>query len=448
MQNRRVLRSTASRRMGPAALRLTLILTLVLGTLTVLAAPAVASFQPWEPLGGSLVGEPASVSWAPGRLDVFARGTDDQLWHKYYDNGWSGWEPLGGVLSSAPTVASWAPGRLDVFVRDGAGALAHRYYENGWSAWESLSAPGSITSSPAATSWGSGRLDVFARGASGDLVHRFYAARAGGWGGWESLGGELIGAPAAAAWAADNLDVVVRGNDSAMYHRAYRPYGWGGWVRVGGVLTAAPSIVGHWPGSLDVFVTGTDSAVYHQFFLNGWWGWSRLGGIATSGPAVASWQAGRLDVFVRGTDGGLWHTFERLPQGNGPAPPWNSGAGRRIVYCNSCQRAWHVNESGDWYTFAVSGKVGVPAPGAYHVIRKLSPGGSGDLILPYFVGFAYGSTTDIGFHGIPLRPDGSPIQSDAELGQFRSHGCVRESQADAVRTWNFGSIGTPVIVTA
>lgn len=39
------------------------------------------------------------------------------------------------------------------------------------------------------------------------------------------------------------------------------------------------------------------------------------------------------------------------------------------------------------------------------------------------------------------------IQSDAELGQYRSHGCVRESQADAMRTWDFGTLGTPVIVT-
>src|SRR6478736_1629506 len=33
--------------------------------------------------------------------------------------GWSAWQPVavGGVLTSGPTVASWAPGRLDVFAR-------------------------------------------------------------------------------------------------------------------------------------------------------------------------------------------------------------------------------------------------------------------------------------------------------------------------------------------
>jgi hypothetical protein len=447
MQRSRIAGSTQPRTIRVTAGRLALILTFVLGMLAVGGAPASATFSPWESRGGTLVGEPASVSWAPGRIDVFARGTDNHLWHQAYENGWTGWENLGGSLSSAPGVASWAPGRLDVFARGTAGDLVHRYYDNGWSAWESLSAPGTITSSPTATSWGPGRIDVFARGTAGDLLHHYYFADPTGWRGWESLGGTLVGAPAAAGWAPGRIDVVVRGTDNALYQRTYAVTGWYPWARVGGFLVGPPAIVAHAPGTLDVFVIGSDNAVWRQTYFGGWWGWQRLGGFATTGPAVASWQVGRFDVFVRGTNGALWHTYERQPVGNGPAPPLGSGSGRRIVYCNSCQRAWHVTTDGDWYTFPVSGKVGVPAPGVYHVIRRLNPGGSGSLILPYFVGFAYGSTTDIGFHGIPLRPDGSPIESDSELGQFRSHGCVRESQSDAVKTWNFGSVGTPVIVT-
>ncbi len=436
------------RRFRPLAVRLTLVLALILGTLTISTLPSGAAFTPWERLGSSPVGEPASVSWGPGRIDVFTRGTDNHVYHQYYENGWSAPEDLGGTVSSAPAVTSWAPGRLDLFARGSAGDLVHRYYANGWSSWESLSAPATLSSTPTATAWALGRLDVFARGSAGELVHRFYAVQSNGWSGWENLGGRIVGAPAAAAWAPEHIDVVARGAGDAMYLREYAPSAWGPWSWVGGVLNGPPAIATHWPGVLDVFVTGNDHAIYHQTFFGGWWGWQLLGGVASSGPSVASWQLGRTDIFVRGSDGALWHTWEKQPEGNGPAPPSGSGFGRRIVYCNSCQRVWHVDENGDWYTFRVSGKVGVPAPGAYHVIRRLSPGGSGDLILPYFVGFAYGSTSDIGFHGIPLRPDGSPIQSDEELGQFRSHGCVRENQGDAVRTWNFGTIGTTVIVTA
>ena len=57
------------------------------------------------------------VSWASGRLDVFATFVDGQLWHRWFDGQWHEWEPLGGSLSSGPDAASWAPGRLDVFMR-------------------------------------------------------------------------------------------------------------------------------------------------------------------------------------------------------------------------------------------------------------------------------------------------------------------------------------------
>lgn len=131
-----------------------------------------------------------------------------------------------------------------------------------------------------------------------------------------------------------------------------------------------------------------------------------------------------------------------------PAPP-SSGTGRRIVYCNSCQRVWLMDD--DTYAFAsypVSGRRGTPRPGAYHVFRKINPGGAHGLRLPYFIGFAYGTHTDIGFHGIPLRRDGSQIQSNAELGQFRSAGCVREHQWTARLLWDWTPMGTTVVVVA
>ena len=59
------------------------------------------------------------VSWASGRLDVFARGGDNALWHLPFDNGWGGWESLGGYLTSGPAATSWAPQRIDVFARGG-----------------------------------------------------------------------------------------------------------------------------------------------------------------------------------------------------------------------------------------------------------------------------------------------------------------------------------------
>jgi hypothetical protein len=132
-------------------------------------------------------------------------------------------------------------------------------------------------------------------------------------------------------------------------------------------------------------------------------------------------------------------------------PPANTGDGRRIVYCNSCQKVWLVDETNYVVAmFAVSGRRGTPSPGTYHVFRKLEMGRSKahpELRLPYFVGFTWGSTTDIGFHGIPLRPDGSQIESDAQLGQPLSSGCVRESQLMAKVVYDWTPEGTTVVVT-
>src|SRR6266536_3660151 len=119
-----------------------------------------SGWSDWESLGGILTSSPAASSWASGRLDVFARGTDSALWHKWYESGWSDWESLGGTLISAPAAVSWDQGRIDVFARGTDSALWHKWYDSGWSEWESLG--GILTSSPAASSWAAGRLDVFA----------------------------------------------------------------------------------------------------------------------------------------------------------------------------------------------------------------------------------------------------------------------------------------------
>lgn len=135
----------------------------------------------------------------------------------------------------------------------------------------------------------------------------------------------------------------------------------------------------------------------------------------------------------------------------GPPPP-GSGLGRRIIYCNSCQMVWLV-EADEYVTarYQVSGRRGTPRPGEYRVFRKLDMGRSKarpDLRLPWFVGFTWGSTTDIGFHGIPLEPDDRPIQSDAQLGTPRSAGCIRESQFMAKVLYDWAPMDTLVVVTA
>jgi len=170
----------------------------------------------WQSLGGVLTSDPATVSWGDGRTDVFVRGTDNALWHKWFNGTWSGWESLGGVLSSGPDVSSWAAGRLDIFVRGTDNALWHKWFNGTWSGWESLG--GVLTSDPAAVSWGEGRIDVLVRGTDNALWHKWFD---GAWSGWESLGGVLSSGPDVSSWAAGHLDVFARGSDNALWQKRF-----------------------------------------------------------------------------------------------------------------------------------------------------------------------------------------------------------------------------------
>jgi hypothetical protein len=71
-------------------------------------------------LGGNITSDPDMSSWGSQRMDVFARGIDNALWHRYWNNGfWGPWENLGGSLASGPSAVSWGSDRIDVVARAG-----------------------------------------------------------------------------------------------------------------------------------------------------------------------------------------------------------------------------------------------------------------------------------------------------------------------------------------
>jgi hypothetical protein len=101
----------------------------------------------------SLTGE--SYTWSvvgrntDGRLEVFAVGADDvgshgALWHNWQTTpggGWSGWNSLGGSIYW-PLVEANSDGRLEVFARGPNEELLHIWQNGpagtGWSDWYSL----------------------------------------------------------------------------------------------------------------------------------------------------------------------------------------------------------------------------------------------------------------------------------------------------------------------
>jgi lipoprotein-anchoring transpeptidase ErfK/SrfK len=133
----------------------------------------------------------------------------------------------------------------------------------------------------------------------------------------------------------------------------------------------------------------------------------------------------------------------------GPPVPAASGEGRRVVYSNSAQRVWLVTEEGVVErTYLVSGRRNYPRAGTYSVFSKSerTTARRGSLTMGYMVRFARGRSLAIGFHDIPRTRAGRPIQSESQLGTFRSAGCVRQSTADAQYLYGWAPIGTTVVV--
>ena len=134
-----------------------------------------------------------------------------------------------------------------------------------------------------------------------------------------------------------------------------------------------------------------------------------------------------------------------------PALPPDSGAGRRVVYERAGQRVWAVDEDEQIVrSWLVSGsKYGNEQPGFHEVYSRsqMSSAWNFQAHLPLMIRYQETDIGHIGFHAIPLHvSDGSPYQTEAELGTRLSGGCQRQANADAAFLWDFAQVGTTVVV--
>jgi hypothetical protein len=223
---------------------------------------------------------PAAVARFPGQIDIFVRGGNQNIWHRWYNDsfGWngSGWEDLGGApgagCTSAPAISSWSPGRLDLFCMDVNNTIAHNWYDYPyyWTGFvDNIGAPtGGLTSAPAAISIQQYRIDVFAKGPGNAIWWTNYP---NSWGTWTSLGGSSTSAPAVTSWSSQRMDVFYKGSDNQFWHTVWEPLGW--WTDWGAITTG-----------------GVPSAF-------------------TNSPGAASARVGYLSLFGRGSDGQLWQQW-------------------------------------------------------------------------------------------------------------------------------------------
>ena len=172
------------------------------------------------------------------KLDVFARGYGDRLFHKGFDgNAWQPgrveWTDLGGEVVFDLTAVSFANGRIDIFAQNADQRLMHKILNNREAYpdapdWEDLG--GEHWSPAAVSSWLSGRLDIVTAGPGKGwesdfrLQHKYWDGTQWipGYDNWEDLSGQTVETPGIVAWADARLDVFAQGSDPS--HTFYKSW--------------------------------------------------------------------------------------------------------------------------------------------------------------------------------------------------------------------------------
>lgn len=257
-----------------------------------------------------------------GGLEVFARGTDNALWHKWQTpNGWSDWQSLGGNLRGGPTVAIHAGGGLEVFSVASDGALWHIWQEaHGWSQWESLG--GGLIGSPTVAVNHDKRLEVFAQSPDGNLWHIWQLPSFRQWSQWAPLNVGVVGNPAVGRDTADGgLRLFVRGRDrTLLYAHQSSPAvsdRWSGFTRLTGQATTDVSIAISTDGRMEIFFADDAGAMRHlwqtKIATHEWSSPGNFGGILTDRPAAIKNRDGRLEILHIGRTGRIYNTWQTAP---------------------------------------------------------------------------------------------------------------------------------------
>ena len=188
-------------------------------------------------------------------------------------------------------------------------------------------------------------------------------------------------------------------------------------------------------------------------------------------PVIGTWAAGDTLVAYQPASGNFYlpsseplqygnaHTapiaghFGTLPGGSeapAPPPPYPEvGSGKRIIYSNSGQQIWLIDENERLVdTYPVSGRIGIPHDGTYTVYSKSVNAWApyGGITMKHMVRFVrpgtWGNRWAYGFHSIPRYSNGDPMQTEAELGYYRSGGCVRQADHKAYALFQWSTIAT------
>jgi hypothetical protein len=268
----------------------------------------------WSTLGGDFpvtsVGPPTTGKNSDGRLEVFAateiatnQTAVSHIWQTEAGDGWTDWTALGAssppalILSAPLLVGQNGDGRLEVFAQGADNNLYHTWQlQPGglWSDWESLGGAGGELQGSVVANNLDGRLEVFTINAGIDSVELFHNWQTtSGWSGWGTLGSPTpssssgqfgttssawLSGPLAVARNADGrLEIFAGLNNVAVWHIWQVAAGgaWSNWAELGtpsGLLENLGAAINS-DGRLEVFaLSGAD--VFHRWQVTAGGGWS------------------------------------------------------------------------------------------------------------------------------------------------------------------------------
>jgi hypothetical protein len=220
------------------------------------------------PSGAELYGPVTAACSGDGRIEVFAIDSNGSMWNVRQTapssaySGWSGYGNPGVALEDRPALARSADGRLELFVRGQDSQLYHQWETavgtfswSGWNSFDTASTPDKrFSDHPVVAASADGRLELFLRGRDGNMYHAWQTSASNGWSDWvnegAAEGGEFVSAPGLARNGDGRLEIFAVAIDGNIYHKwqTVASNGWGPWTLLDpqdpSLITTVPDLTG------------------------------------------------------------------------------------------------------------------------------------------------------------------------------------------------------------
>jgi hypothetical protein len=252
------------------------------------------------------LGLAAAVVTGPGRVDMFVRGPDNDVYRKTIDRPVRGtsrseWQRLGVTTAGPITALSVEDGGLYLFVPGPDGTVLCRSWDTGdgtpsSSPWHDLGGyiVGQITALASAHDY----IHLFALDASGEGNHCVVHCRDGEPPRtvWENLGGKFSAPVAAISSQEGRIDIFALGH-GGVYHKSWYGGSWTPaqyeWEDLGGEFNGSLVAIPEADGRFYVFAFVADGTVYRKVWDGGRWepsqlDWEKVGTVASLSEEMAA----------------------------------------------------------------------------------------------------------------------------------------------------------------